>query len=340
MGLLRFLVLGSVLSLGIQNVVAKSGGGKFVGYTQAARSCAWNPAALLLESDNTFPTCGPIIDDDTDPVNGFWGPWTNRPYCGIRQNQTAIKYCVYTHLSYDGYSGFSISTNPYTASYIAGFFKAKNPGKREWTEFHIANNKNSAPYKIMDIPGKGKGIVATRNIRQDEVILSEFPYLVDVSLFPDGHKAGENVRLLQQGFNQLPKMDRKRVLKMAHHAGGNLLVDIMNTNAFAVIIDGIDHSGLYAEISVGFSSKMRKKSLKFTKPSAGTDSGIQHRGQIMIANRSKGHLEVDGVSGVTDMHITSSTYTTFSPRSMEMTIIAYHDIKEGEEITVSCEQPS
>ena len=87
-------------------------------------------------------------------------------------------------------------------------------------------NKNSdRSFKSLSIPGKGIGMVATRDIKCGEIILQETPVLTF------SHE--ENPNQLHERFKKLSRIEQTSVLNLHNaHPELNELIGIFETNAF------------------------------------------------------------------------------------------------------------
>ena len=105
------------------------------------------------------------------------------------------------------------------------------------------------------MPGRGKGMIATRRIRRWEVALVDFPAMVTLNEYTEVSRPSEIRRLLERGVEQLPETQKERVLSLAFRGQGELIQDILRTNVFGGITLGdVPHIALYPVGSVGGSA--------------------------------------------------------------------------------------
>jgi len=109
------------------------------------------------------------------------------------------------------------------------------------------------PYEVVPIPDMGKGVIATRKIKQFDTIMTGFPaMIIDNTFFPQEEDMAplEGLRLYQRALDQLT--DQGRILNMAKSRGGDMHVveDVIRTNAFGMTLAGRKVKGLYPEIAV------------------------------------------------------------------------------------------
>ncbi|KAK6956121.1 hypothetical protein Daesc_001391 [Daldinia eschscholtzii] len=108
--------------------------------------------------------------------------------------------------------------------------------------------RNDPAYVIKDVPGKGKGLVAQRQIRKWEVVLVDYPVmLAHMGLFDVvGPELREDV--LERALRQLPEEQQSDILSLARSTGGETIEDILRTNIF--------------DVPLGLSYEDRKEELK------------------------------------------------------------------------------
>ena len=215
-------------------------------FVSSSEVCRWYRPGVLTRNpdDPDGRACPTIVDDDVVRMMGVWEPWTMKPLCTRPTNYTIQKYCTFTH-STKGGPGSSFITTPEIALKAARI--VDDP---VWQRRKAASiNDFNPPYEVKPVAGMGLGAIATRNIKFQEVVVSEFPFIADLVEAPGitGHEA---MWLLEKSFEQLPRADQKRVLAMARSSEGHVIADVLRTNAFGVTIKGAHHSGLYAEIAV------------------------------------------------------------------------------------------
>jgi len=212
-------------------------------------------ASILLECSSSVPpvlrhpildvsdVCQrPIDDSNTDPhqpVN--YSPWTHVPVCDVSVISTNKKYCVYTN-SRHGHRGLSLLVSPETAadsvSILDEHLNATEPGV--------------GPFEIVDIPGKGKGMVATRHIRRYEQILVDYSVLLVDTSFASEVPADRGYRLLQAAVDRLADPDSVRGLGMSSDMAQDPVENVLRTNAFHTLLGGVQHMALYPVVSVSY----------------------------------------------------------------------------------------
>ncbi|TLD18200.1 hypothetical protein PspLS_10509 [Pyricularia sp. CBS 133598] len=215
--------------------------------------CARIPAGPLSVEQLSINTCPLIIDDVTASKSGTWEPWTSPPLCvhPPASQPRKPKYCVYTHISFAGSHGVSMITTPAIAATVAPLVHGIDPA---WASLHSKQlprmePRDPAPYVVVDIPGKGKGVVANTNIAKGELLFRERPVLVETMARPKYVGVKHQSKLLERAWARLPSSERDAVLGLSHHSSGHVLRGIMDSNTFGMTLDGVPHSGLFPRIS-------------------------------------------------------------------------------------------
>ncbi len=229
--------------------------------------------------------CPVAIDEETaglQPVN--WSPWTYPPEClhaGSSGRSNVTKYCLYTN-SVHGHKGVSLITTPETAANAVEMLDDFNQDFLRPLGSHVNVPRNSSSradgagagdavsgsgyymgeggnrsYEVTDIPGKGKGLVATRRISRSEVIMIDFASLVVDVAFPGAVRRLDGYELLDEAVQQLA--DPERVLKLVRKREHppNVAEDVLRTNSFHFELDEKPHMALFADIAVEFSRRSR-----------------------------------------------------------------------------------
>ena len=227
--------------------------------------CNNNPAGPLVPSARETH-CPLIIDDETtlSPSSQSnpnpkppYHPWSYPPLCvhAVDRESEPNKLCTYTVTSLRGGPGLSIITLPIIA---AGLSTSLQNPDIPWLE-HKRNqpfkpDSNSTPaYEVKEIPGKGLGVVATRDIKKDTIVMLEQPLLLKISdPSPWNHQGA--LPLMQQAAKRLGKGEQAVLLGLARQGGGRfyILDDIFRTNSFRVQVEGVGHSGIYPSVAVSF----------------------------------------------------------------------------------------
>ncbi|KAK3986343.1 hypothetical protein QBC44DRAFT_140287 [Cladorrhinum sp. PSN332] len=229
--------------------------------------CINNPEGPLLPLRNQ-KTCRPLVDDETSIMTGSWKPWSVPPTCfeakpeppsrrKKKKNRKGSKLCVYTAHNHWAGGAISVITTPIVAANLASFLF--DPGvpalERERGGVPFKAASSAAPYRVGRIEGKGLGVVATREIKKDTILMAEMPLLLSILEDVDRWESKGFLKLLQRAGNQLPQEKQDEMLGMARQGKGYVIYDVLNTNSFQVTVGAgsggrrVSHSGLFTGIA-------------------------------------------------------------------------------------------
>jgi len=156
------------------------------------------------------------------------------------------KFCIYTNSRHGG-RGYSIVTTPETAADSAGILDM------DVQATHLVGGEedtSGAPYKLVDVPGKGKGMVATRRIAKYEQIMVDFASLVvDVS-FASLVPAWTGYQLLRLATARLSDPGSVLELDKSNSDALDPIENVLRTNAFSTYLSGEAHMAVYPVVSV------------------------------------------------------------------------------------------
>jgi hypothetical protein len=183
------------------------------------------------------------------PTQDVWPePWTQKPSCVTTAHSYDVTLCVYTSSIFANGRGISLVTTPEVAEEIS-----KSPAFTDPTIHDNINIEHRPAYIERDIPGAGRGMIATRRLRKGDRILYETP--VYISNRDTLRLENENrVAFQEQAVDSLPKKARESLLGLIEHGAGgpNGKIDsIVVTNAFGVQLtqNSTMHNVLFPEIS-------------------------------------------------------------------------------------------
>lgn len=223
------------------------------------KTCSLDFHGSIIGRRQESLTCPPPIDEESAIDTGTWEPWKCRPYCiePLPGDAPGPQFCVYTFEPFRGDQGLSVITMPVlAASMVDALDDSVVPPKlRDHLPSSLAAEGSSPAYVIKDIPGKGKGLVAQRQIRKWEVVLVDYPVmLAHLGLFD---VVGPELRedILDRALRQLPEEQQGEILSLARSTGGETVEDILRTNIFGVELGiEIPHLGLLPIGSVSCTS--------------------------------------------------------------------------------------
>ena len=211
--------------------------------------CHWEKQGPLQGTDK-FSRCNLPLDDTTGDTPSHWKPWSVRPICAYPFVNTEPKYCIFTYHGFRGDRSISLITSPDVAAEAAPLLEDRNP---QWYKTSPSvpplDGDFTPPYSVEEVPGRGKGIIATRDIRKGEVVITEPATMISMTP-PRGIRPKQLTILSQTVLEQLPDVRRKRVLEMASMPDLDPLWGRFDTNAFGVFLTGEnEHRGLFPEIA-------------------------------------------------------------------------------------------
>ncbi|KAI4864384.1 SET domain-containing protein [Hypoxylon rubiginosum] len=209
--------------------------------------CSSNAAGPLDPRDAEV-MCPLPVDDETAFERRSWRPWTFPPVCITPEEEAGPKLCVYTYQKLRGDTGISILTTPETAAAGVGIVEDSDPKWVDWARGSPLVVADPPPYEFKELEGRGVGVIANRTIRSGEVVMLRHPVIVR-HMDPRPWKQQDSMKLLHRAAVQLPPKDGLKMMELAHSKGGYVIDDIINTNAFGVLINDVDHSGLYVDVS-------------------------------------------------------------------------------------------
>ncbi len=121
--------------------------------------------------------------EDTDPV----AKWEDSPFCA-RDESRIVKYCVYTSADFNSNTGVSFIIRPETLPEATSL--VQNVDESERSRKHLSNRIQSdgidIAYEVVDLPGKGQGVVARRAIHRGETFIVGLPAIVIDQELEDG----------------------------------------------------------------------------------------------------------------------------------------------------------
>lgn len=195
---------------------------------------------------DSIPACVTTASaDDADS----WAPWSYQPYCPENNN-----YCVFTSAEFQGPDrGVSIidvqpskSDNATSAAASLAQFLSSALARE-------AAQRTSPPYEVRDIPGKGKGLIATRKISRGQVLMIDHAAVVADERFPTRVRREHGRLLLREAIERLPMAQEVLNLARSSSDPDNVpaVEDVMKTNSFSVEIGGRSYMALFPQIAVG-----------------------------------------------------------------------------------------
>ncbi|KAI1086166.1 SET domain-containing protein [Rostrohypoxylon terebratum] len=227
-----------------------------VSFITFARSCVASPYGQITAAFRQCPPdipplqfqhqlgCPRPVDGNTDSRPIDWSPWTHPPLCIQGERSNTVKYCVFTN-SQHGNGGISMITTPETAADSAEIL---NDSGYTHTKSFVDSDADAA-FQVIDIPGKGKGVVARRQINRSEVIMADWASIIVDLDFPTSVKRIQGYRLLHVAIDQLSDPDLVLQLARSSSFSADIVEDVLRTNAFSYTLAGDPHMALYPKVS-------------------------------------------------------------------------------------------
>lgn len=157
-------------------------------------------------------------------------------------------YCAYSRPSFANGRGIVLVSTAYNAEEASHLPAFANPS--------IDGEGDSELFRVVEMPGKGLGLVAKQLIRRGQRIMAHPPAIVVHRRFIDDIDLKGQYRLFADAAAQLPEATKKTFMDQMgqsgnHESTGHKVHDIMHTNSFELglgIKDG-HHFGNYPEVS-------------------------------------------------------------------------------------------
>ncbi|KAF4865561.1 hypothetical protein CGCSCA1_v014031 [Colletotrichum siamense] len=211
------------------------------------RQCDWNPAGPLHLSLHQ-ETCFLPYNPEKNLGGSKLSAWTHRPVC--TSPKTESRYCAFVKDDFHGDSAVLILTSPETAAGDLGLIEDFDP---RW----LGPGSSSLPprippYEVQKIPRKELGVVANSTIRAGEVIMRDYPTILQTVSTEVWEQIDprEALWVLEEGFVRLPREVQIKVFELARSTGGHVLEDVLHTNTFAASFNNVSHYGLFTNIAV------------------------------------------------------------------------------------------
>ncbi|KAK3305945.1 uncharacterized protein B0T15DRAFT_502968 [Chaetomium strumarium] len=247
--------------------------------TSEPSQCASPAPSRPLHSHLTDITAPSCLDSHISPSQpSAWHPWTHQPYC-IPASDTP--WCVFT----DAAHGISVITTPEEAAdalhpHTHLVFGDDDDDDELLLFFEPDKVMKPRPYEVREIPGKGKGAVATRRIEKGKVMLVDTVSVLAAVEYPADVLREEVQDLLRVAAERLGEPGRvtglaKQGVKgrvMGRRRSGGTeeheqeqegedeeeedgvqemseMEDVMLTNSFGVTVGGKEYMGLFADLA-------------------------------------------------------------------------------------------
>ena len=184
--------------------------------------------------------------------------WTYPPRClgpeSLKPNTTRFD-CLFTSSEFRNGHGISIiGPASITADLIAqgAFVDRPDP------PVAIKREAGGPAYRVVDVPGKGKGVVAARKIKRGEILMVDLPAVLVSTGFIMETKPHHRRRLMKAAFSQLPEKTRKAVYGLRRGPEKHVVDQILGTNSNGVGLgESEGYVGLFVKAAVGSGLRVR-----------------------------------------------------------------------------------
>ncbi|KAK4201685.1 hypothetical protein QBC40DRAFT_338880 [Triangularia verruculosa] len=245
----------------------------------------------LLSSFCLLPNPPSLVETISSSSHIDISPWTHPPICELT-NDRGGQYCTYTN-SHHGHRGWSIVTTPTRAADVASWFLD--------LPLPVNGDSKKKKWEVVEIPGKGKGVVARERIEQWEELIVDYATLVVDVGFTVEVDALRGYKLLHKAVEQMGDGGTGVMeLGKSSEYAQDVVEDVLRTNAFSTRVGEGDFMAVYPTVSVILSSL-----------------NARH----VISNKADKNQ--------------NSAYTRFVQESLQVSIAASKTILPGEEITIS-----
>ncbi|KAK0716660.1 hypothetical protein B0T21DRAFT_266491, partial [Apiosordaria backusii] len=181
-------------------------------------------------------------------------PWTHPPSCELTTDLNS-QYCAYTN-SRHGHRGWSIVTTPARAADVASWFldlplsETSPAGSSQGKKNGNGEGGSKKKWKVVQIEGKGKGVVATEEIQEWEEILLDYATLVVDVGFTIEVNALRGYRLLHEAVGRMGDggVGVMELGKSSEYAQ-DVVENVLRTNAFSTRVGEGDYMAVYPTVS-------------------------------------------------------------------------------------------
>ena len=214
------------------------------------KTCARYPPSRPV-SANLTKCLDSLLAPSISPLS--LAPWTQPPHCIYAEESP---YCVFTN----AHHSLSIITTPDEASTSLNLLSHHSVDPPSF--FAPQKLYLSPPYKVVDVPGKGKGAVATQRIQKGMAILVDTASVLAAAEYPADVMREEVQDLMEAAVDRLAdsgngvraqsRMGRRDEEEEEEEGGEGMseMEDTLLTNSFVVGLGGKEYMGLFVDVAV------------------------------------------------------------------------------------------
>lgn len=174
-------------------------------------------------------------------------PWTHTPICTQSLDVINEPLCIYTNARFAYGRGISILTTPTKAKKLLQL-----PGFQDVNSLSSLNyDDRDRPWRVVSVPGRGMGLLATRPLDIGDKITAYTPVFVATHYVSNVVGTQDLEYLFRRAIDQLPQTSQEKFLDLAHQYDSNeyQVQDIVQTNCFEFDVDGEMHLAVFPETS-------------------------------------------------------------------------------------------
>ncbi|KAK7193846.1 hypothetical protein DPSP01_010187 [Paraphaeosphaeria sporulosa] len=189
-----------------------------------------------------FPNAAVSNDQDTN-VQISHRPWSYPPICTDVLPSIGSSLCIYTDTSFSHGRGISIFTTPELAERVVLLPPFQD------SEALQGINEFTGTWITQEIPGKGMGMLAKRNLVFKDKITAYTPALL--AYLETDLSTAEREKFFKLAVSQLPEATRDMYLGLATVYGLPEVKyqDVVKANTFQMEIEGHNHLAVFPETS-------------------------------------------------------------------------------------------
>jgi hypothetical protein len=194
------------------------------------------------KASTDIPNIPNIHDPDSVPS------WSFEPVCTEYLEGIGSELCVYTNSTFSNGRGISIFTTPEIATDFARLLPFQDPSALPSQGINPPEGDDRAWY-IQNIPGKGVGMLAKREMKRGDLITAYTPYLL--AHMENILSTPERERFLRIAIDRLPAASKEHYLGLAtiFHEPSVVVQDVVKANAFEMQVGGQMHLAVFPETS-------------------------------------------------------------------------------------------
>jgi len=210
-------------------------------------ACKWDAAAVL--SPRPQQAC-PVPDGHVGMTFSPWTPWSFQPFCADTD------YCVFTNAQFAGGHGVSLISTPENTKAAAEVLRHAFTDPIEDADHGDegggggGGDGDGPLYEVQDLPGKGKGVIATRFIPRGQMFMFDYASVLADARFPSRVKQVQGLALMDKAVEQLPNPDEVLTLATSSTKGAPVAEDVLRTNTFTAKVADKEYMALFPRISV------------------------------------------------------------------------------------------